>query len=74
MNIQVSAELIGSTVAVLGLAGSIIAVWIKMNSRIIVLETKLEAKIELSAFLEKLDEFRISIEKKIESEISKLSR
>jgi hypothetical protein len=69
---QVSLESIIGILTVIIMIGSIVGVFIHSNNRITVLETKLEYKIDRELLLKKMDELRISIEKKISDEMSKL--
>jgi hypothetical protein len=69
---QVSLESIIGILTVIIMIGSIVGVFIHSNNRITVLETKLEYKIDRELLLKKMDELRISIEKKISEEMSKL--
>jgi len=69
---QISIDAVIGILTVIIMIGSIVGVFIHSNNRITVLETKLEYKIDRELLLKKMDELRISIEKKISDEMSKL--
>lgn len=61
-----------SVVQILVGIGMIVGVYVKLNNRVTVVETRLERKVDGEELLKKLDEFRQAIEKKIECEVEKL--
>jgi hypothetical protein len=63
---------IETIVSILALLGSIAGVYVNLSNRLTRVETRLDTKADKDKLLEKIDEMRISLEKKIESEIQKL--
>lgn len=67
-------EVIKFVIWIISLAVAVMVFYGSMDRRVTVVETELRFKVDEKALFEKLDKFKESLEKKIETEIQKVKK